>query len=336
MQFASEEPERSISCHPELAKDLTTHQAALCRRSPFSKLLALLVMTSVPKKLEVKITSDRPREIPSTDSGQALRKLPMNLPVGDWLSAPTARPQCSLEQRPTAIKLRNSRSRSQAPAWERPCLGGSSLPFLTGALCFWRSGRRLEPPGILHSQAGAWERARVTRASKLNLMAVGQRPRSLSHNGLGLKARNRSPSTHCARPTAWDASFAKVLGRCPRLHCGWAVGPERRQAMPGSCPAINAALWSPASLRMTAFGDPFSLRRPAARIRLRLRCAKSLARVHSAFWPHGKFHQKEDACVTQALDALGEGAKGRARGRVRSPEPMPPTFSASPHATFRQ
>jgi len=78
---------------------------------------------------------------------------------------------------PTAIKLRNSRSRSQAPAWERPCLGGSSLPFLSGALCFWRSGRRLEPPGILHSQAGAWERARVTRASKLNLTAVGRCPR---------------------------------------------------------------------------------------------------------------------------------------------------------------
>jgi len=79
------------------------------------------------------------------------------------LSRPTAQPQCSLGHRPTAIKLRNSRSRSQAPAWERPCLGGSSLPFPSGALCFWRSGRRLEPPRILHSQAGAWERARVTR-----------------------------------------------------------------------------------------------------------------------------------------------------------------------------
>jgi len=118
----------------------------------------------------------------------------MNLPVGDRLSAPTARPHCSL----------------------------------------------------------------------------GQRPRSLSHNGIGLKARNRSRSTHCARPTAWDASFAKVLGRCPRLHCGWAVGPEMRQAIPeaipGSCPTINAALWLPASLRMTAFGAPSSLGRPVCKL----------------------------------------------------------------------
>jgi len=86
---------------------------------------------------------------------------------------------------PTAIKLRNSRSRSQAPAWERPCFGGSSLPFLTGALCFWRPGRRLEPPGILHSQAGAWERARVTRSSKLNLMAVGRCPRLVWGRAVG-------------------------------------------------------------------------------------------------------------------------------------------------------
>jgi len=131
------------------------------------------------------ITPGRPREI--------LRKLPMNLPVGERRSAPTARPQCSL----------------------------------------------------------------------------GQRPRSLSHNGLGLKARNRSRSTHCARPTAWDASFAKVLGRCPRLQCGWAVGPEMRQAiseaMPGSCPTINAALWPHASLRMTAKWVPFLLLRKSIR-----------------------------------------------------------------------
>jgi len=209
-RFASEESNRSINCHPELAKDLPAHRAALWHRSPFSKLTALLGMPSVPKTLEIKVTSVRLREIPSTDSGQALRKLPMNLPVGDSRSAPTARPQCSL----------------------------------------------------------------------------GQRPRSLSHNGLGLKAHNRSRSTHCARPTAWDASFAKVLGRCPRLHCGWAVGPEVRQAIPeaipGSCPTINAALWPPASLRMTAFEAPLLLRRPAGQISLRLRRAKSLARVLKA------------------------------------------------------
>jgi len=59
----SEESERSISCHPELAKDLTASQAALCHCLPFSKLTALLEMPSVPKALKVKITSVRLREI---------------------------------------------------------------------------------------------------------------------------------------------------------------------------------------------------------------------------------------------------------------------------------
>jgi len=195
---------RPLSCHPEPAKDLTRYQTAFSDRASSSKLMTSNETPFAPTPLETKNAPVRPREIPSTDSGQALRKLPMNLPVGDRRSAPTARTHTSLGQRPTAIKLRNSRSRSQAPAWERPCLGGSSLPFLSGALCFWRPGRRLEPPGILHSQAGAWERARVTRSSKLNLMAVG---------------------------------------RCPRLLWGWAVGPEMRQAMPGSCPTITLALW---------------------------------------------------------------------------------------------
>jgi len=172
----------------------------------------------------------------------------MNLPVARGRPAPTARPHTSLGQRPTAIKLRNSRSRSQAPAWERPCLGGSSLPFLSGALCFWRSGRRLEPPGILHSQAGAWERARVTRASKLNLMAVGQRPRSLGDRPLALKARSIPPEIWNAL-TALNALFFEVLGRCPRLVWSRAVGPERRRATTGSCSTINAALWPPARLR---------------------------------------------------------------------------------------
>jgi len=156
-------------------------------------------------------------------------------------------------------------SRSQAPAWERPCLGGSSLPFPSGALCFWRSGRRLEPPRILHSQAGAWERARVTRDSKLNLMAVGQRPRSLGERPLALKARSIPPEIWNAL-TALNALFFEVLGRCPRLVWSRAVGPERRRATTGSCPKINAALWPPASLRVTTLGAPFSLLRPICKL----------------------------------------------------------------------
>jgi len=68
-RFASEESERSISCHPELAKNLTTHQAAPCRRSLFSKLTAPHNTSSVLKTPKRKNAFVRLREI--------LRKLRM-------------------------------------------------------------------------------------------------------------------------------------------------------------------------------------------------------------------------------------------------------------------
>jgi len=69
-----------IICHPELAKDLTAGQSALGHHSPFSKLTAPSGELSVLITGRLKRTSRSPREIPSTDSGQALRRLPMNLP----------------------------------------------------------------------------------------------------------------------------------------------------------------------------------------------------------------------------------------------------------------
>jgi len=112
-----------IICHPELAKDLTPHQPALFHHSPFSKLTAPHNEPPVPITCRLNLTSGSPREI--------LRKLPMNLPVGDRRSAPTARPNTSLGQRPTAIKLSLealvTRARSQAPAWECSIPGGSRL-----------------------------------------------------------------------------------------------------------------------------------------------------------------------------------------------------------------
>jgi len=69
-----------IICHPELAKDLTAGQPALSHHSTFSELTAPPDEPSVPSTCRLKRTSESPREIPSTDSGQALRKLPMNLP----------------------------------------------------------------------------------------------------------------------------------------------------------------------------------------------------------------------------------------------------------------
>jgi len=63
-------------------------------------------------------------------------------------------------------------TRSQAPAWECRCLGGSSLQFPASAtrilgysssheawVCELHvASRRLEPPGKVRSQTGAWER----------------------------------------------------------------------------------------------------------------------------------------------------------------------------------
>jgi len=136
MRFASEESECSINCHPELAKDLTTHQAALCHRSTFSKLTALLAMPSVPKTLEVKITVGRPREIPSTDSGQALRKLPMNLPerrgVRERESGEHTRPRVlASAPSPTRTFLRCRRDQPRRCLWrgrQRPHARARVLP----------------------------------------------------------------------------------------------------------------------------------------------------------------------------------------------------------------
>jgi len=66
-----------IICHPELAKDLTACQLALCHPLPFSKLTAPHDESSVLIAGRPKRTSGSPREIPSTDSGQALRRLRM-------------------------------------------------------------------------------------------------------------------------------------------------------------------------------------------------------------------------------------------------------------------
>jgi len=52
-----------IICHPELAKDLTAGQPALCHHSPFSKLTAPPDEPSVPITCRLKRTSRSPREI---------------------------------------------------------------------------------------------------------------------------------------------------------------------------------------------------------------------------------------------------------------------------------
>jgi len=74
-----------IICHPELAKDLTAGQLALCHYSPFSKLTAPPGEPSVPTTCRLKRTSGSPREI--------LRKLRMTT-----LGAPFSllRPICKL------------------------------------------------------------------------------------------------------------------------------------------------------------------------------------------------------------------------------------------------
>jgi len=195
--------------------------------------------------------------------------LPMNLPVGDRRSAPTARPQCSLvlrntitfalqEWRWSRVGLPISASASWSAGSPLPlsqagqsfAYGSFPLPSELSASLRQRLLRLELTPDVARRTAKAVEDyphsktlTRLPSPSRFFALChhlairtghcyslLVQRPRSLSHNGLGLKARNRSRSMHCDRPTAWAASFAKVLGRCPRLHCRWAVGPERRHA----------------------------------------------------------------------------------------------------------
>ena len=56
--------------------------------------------------------------------------------------------------------------------------------------------------------------------------SLGQRPRTLSNNGAGLKARSNPCPGRWIGPTALSSSNAGVLGRCPRLVWGRAFGPE--------------------------------------------------------------------------------------------------------------
>jgi len=72
------------------------------------------------------------------------------------------------------------------------------------------AGCRRQQAGSLRSpfkytRMGIFGVARVPRNSKLNLMAVGQRPRSLSQNGIGLKTRNNFHVAHRTRPRCFQS-----------------------------------------------------------------------------------------------------------------------------------
>jgi len=189
-----------IICHPELAKDLTPHRQALCNHLPFSKLTAPHDEPSVPITYRLKRTSRSPRGIPSTDSGQALRRLPMNLPVARGRSAPTARPYTSLGQRPIGIKLRKSAlvpnlQIGNAIVCESPIRAalkeGSALrpakdsvpgnPSLDRVRRWVVDGSRIRDSKTSAFPIRDWEREReracVSKGPRLNIMAVGQRPR---------------------------------------------------------------------------------------------------------------------------------------------------------------
>jgi len=75
----------------------------------------------------------------------------------------------------------------------------------------------------------------------------------------GLKAPNNSHATHCARPTAWDASPTEALGRWPRLNAFKEIGncanASIRRGARASCPHQPASCRRPgetARLRSTA------------------------------------------------------------------------------------
>jgi len=97
----NERPTANVGCRPpstgrfigRLRRNLTAGQPALGHHSSFSELTAPPDEPSVPSTCRLKRTSRSPREIPSTDSGQALRRLRMTA-----LGAPFSllRPICKL------------------------------------------------------------------------------------------------------------------------------------------------------------------------------------------------------------------------------------------------
>jgi len=194
-------------------------------------------------------------------------------------------------------------ARSQAPAWECPCLGGSSLPFPFDALCFWRPGTRLEPPGILHSQAGAWERAReewaasgsrsdpfraahasrvLVAASRRNgLSASLPRPaRCESGRGFFALPTNREPSKEIksaliiCHPELAKELTPRQPALCKHSPFSKLTAPHDEPSVPIPC-QLKRTSGSPREipstdsgqalrrLRMTAFGVPSLLVRPA-------------------------------------------------------------------------
>jgi len=211
----------------------------------------------------------------------------MNLPVGESRSAPTARPQCSLvlgntitfalqEWRWSRVGLPISASASWSAGSPLPlsqagqsfAYGSFPLPSELSASLRQRLLRLELTPDVARRTAKAVEDylhsktlTRLPSPSRFFALChhlairtghcyslLGQRPRSLSHNGLGLKARNRSRSMHCDRPTAWGASFAKVLGRCPtaiKLSLEALVTRARSQAPAWEC-SIPRRLQPPA------------------------------------------------------------------------------------------
>jgi len=161
------------------------------------------------------------------------------------ISGPTAQRQCSLGQRPTAIKLRKS---TLVPNLQI----GNAIVCESPIRAALKEGSALRP--AKDSVPGNPSLDRVRR-----WVVDGSRIRDSKTSAFPIRDWERERERACV--SKGPRLNLMAVGRCPRLVRGWAVGPERRQAMSGSCPTITLALWRGQLLRMTAIGPPSSLGR---------------------------------------------------------------------------
>jgi len=183
-------------------------------------------LPGVPITCRLIKTSGSPREIPLTDSGQALRRLPMNLPVGDRRSAPTARPQCSL------VCCNTITFALQEWRWSRV-----GLPISASAS--WSAGSPLplsqagESPAYgrfpLPSELSASLRQRMLPleltpdVARRTAKAVEDYPHSKTLTRLPSPSRSFAL---CHRLAIRTGHCYSLLGLYPWLHRGCAVGAE--------------------------------------------------------------------------------------------------------------
>jgi len=204
--------------HPELAKDLTPRQPALCHPSPFSKLTAPPDEPSVPIPCGLKRTSGPPREI--------LRRLRMTAFEAPFLLAYPVGKLVGNGKRGLLLQ-------DAVAIGEPQRIFNALVPNL-------QIGNASVCESLIRAVSVVGQALRVSERSFTRDELMRRLLRLSAKNGsrIGDSQTSAFPIRDWERARAIGSSCLNLTAvkRCSRLHCGWAVGPERRQAMLGGLP----------------------------------------------------------------------------------------------------